>query len=649
MAGVPNTGVPGTGVPGTSVPDDGAAAPGRSTLPQLLLARADSTPDADALRRKRFGIWHATTWRALADQVEAVATGLRSAGVDAGDVVAVLSDNRPEWLVVELAAQSLQAAVVGLHPDASGEQVAALLAPLAVRTLVVEDGRQLAKVADVTGDLPSLTTVVCLESRGVVLPQAPSVTVRLMTDLEAEGRAAVTAEPGAWRARVLAGGDTDVAVLCQPERPSATPAELAAPRTAGLTHRNLLAASTAFTSATPTPAKTRYVSVLPLAWSWEQVAGVTGSLRHGFALSFPESPSTQRADLRDIGPDVLLAPARLWEDMAEELLAAVSEGGRARHATWRWAHARGVQHVRDGSSSPAWRVADTVVLRAVRDRLGMTRLKQAHAFGGPLRPDVALLFRAIGVDLRQLYGATDAGGPVTAQPARRTGVDEGDVGTALAGVEVRLAPDGEVLIRSEAVPPRPAAAALDAEGWLHTGDRGQLAGDRLVVTDRIADLLVVGGAEVGPALLESHLRASAYVEDAVVVPLGQPATGLGVLVVVDPRTAGGWAEEHRRHAATYADLVALPELAELVGQEVARLLQDRPGGALVSRCVLAHRRLDVALDELTRTRVVRRHVVAAHFAPELAALEGHADPAGPAALVVEVPRTSVPVEQGART
>ncbi len=615
------------------------------TLPRLLLSRVTESPDADAVRRKRLGIWHTTSWRELAAQVSSVAHGLHEAGVSAGDVVAVISGNRPEWLVVELATQSLRAQVVGTHPETGDAEIADLLATTRARAVVVEDAQQLQAVRSAAVELPDLVLAVCLEARAAQGAAAGDLAVRLLTDLEQTGRAAHESSPEWWRERVAAGRAEDVALLCPLTDSAAAPEELSPPRLTPLTHRNLVAAATSLTAQTPVSTKTRYVSVLPLAWYWEQVAGLTTSLRTGFALNFPESPSTQQADLRDLGPDVLLAPARLWESTAAELLAAVHDAGRARRATWDWAHRLGARRAAGGPSSPVWRVADALVLRAARDRLGMTRLRHAYSFGAPLRPDVAELFRSIDVDLRQLYGGTDAG-PVAVEADRRARTaSQAGVGAALPGVELRVATDGEVLVRSAAVPAAPSRATRDADGWLHTGDVGALDADVLVLSGRRSDLLQVGGRAVDPRSLEAAARVSPYIEEAVVVALDPATTALGVLVVVDRATTSAWAEDRRLPASTYAALVALPEVAELVADELARVLRDQPGGDAVQRCALAPRRLDVQRGETTRTRVVRRHVVCAHLSDELATLRS---PDGSTGVpVIDVPGAASPVAEGA--
>lgn len=630
------------------------ASPGaRPTLPQLLLSRVTETPDADAVRRKQLGIWHTTSWGELAGRVASVAHGLHEAGVRKGDVVAVLSDNRPEWLVVELAAQSLRAQVVGQHPESGDAEIRDLLRATRARAVVVEDAQQLWAVRTATDELPDLVLAVCLEARATHGTPEKGLAVRLLHDLEQAGRAAAEADPGWWPERVAEGRSEDVALLCLLTDSSARPEQLSPPRIAPLSHRNLVAASTSLTAEDDVSPKTRYLSVLPLAWSWEQMAGLTTSLRTGFALNFPESPSTQQSDLRDIGPDVLLAPARLWESMAAELMAAVEDAGRVRRATWDWARRLGSRRASGGGSSPAWRVADALVLRAARDRLGMTRLRAAYSFGAPLRSDVSDLFRSIDVDLRQLYGGADAGGPVAVEPDRQTrGADAAapaaGVGTALPGVELRVADDGEVLVRSDAVPAAPARSSLDGDGWLHTGDLGQLHGDVLVLSGRRGDLLAVDGRTVDPRAIEAALRVSPYIEEAVVVALDVP-DALGVLVVVDPATTDAWVDEQHLHATSYAALVALPEVRELVAAEVARVLHGAPGGDAVGRCVLAPRRLDVQRAEVTRSRVVRRHVVCAHLVDELAALARPTEAAqagGP--VVVDVPGAPVSAVEGAR-
>lgn len=586
------------------------------TLPQLLVARAEEQPDAVAVQRKRYGIWQSTSWRDLAAQVEAVAWGLDRAGVGPGDVVAILSDNRPEWLVVELAAQSLQAAVVGPHPECSPQELAVLLVPAGVRVVVAEDQQQLDKLVKI----PSLALTVCLDPRGGGGRDTSGPVA--LHDLEEGGRRAAAASPGWWHERVSRGQPQDVAVRCMPTDAGATPEELTRPRSVGVTHHNRSAAWTALTTLDPVSSDIRYVSFLPLGWPWEQLAGVMGWLGTGFALSFPESPATQRSDLRDIGPDVMLAPARLWESMAAEVQGALQDAGRLRQSAYSWARGVGARRAsvvgRGKGARASWHAADLLALRAVRDRLGMTRLDRAYSFGGPLHEDAHAFFRSIGVNLKQLYGTVDAGGPVAT--AADADVRPGTVGSALPGIELRLAADGQILVRSEAVPARPASSVLDQDGWLHTGDKGRLEGDQLVVIDRLGDLLGPDGGEVSPSQVESGLRASPYIEDAAVFAAGGTSAGLGALVVIDPQAVGNWAERRRLPASTYAALSRLAEVGELVAAELARLSASTPAGAPVDHCVLLPRRLDPERGEVTHTLSVRRRVVAANFPAELAEL-----------------------------
>lgn len=575
-----------------------------STLPQLLLARVAERPDAVAVLRKRYGIWQGTSFSQLAAQVEAVARGLSTRGLGAGGSVVVLSDNRPEWLVVELAVQSLGAAVLGPHADSTAEEVAELLGASRADLLVVEDQHQWEKV---TGSAPAGVVVVCLDARGV-RAEGERAPVPL-AELEAAGSEDGTARPGWWRERVAEGTGADVAVRGLPTAASDAPEQGQRVRTVALTHDALVAGHRAFTERDPLSRDVRYVSVLPLGWHWEQVVAVTGCLTSGFPLCFPEGPATQQLDLRDIGPDLLLAPPRIWEALAAEVQSAADGSGRLRRASWQWAVRTG--SARTGSGG-AGRLADLLVLRSVRDRLGMSRLRRAWSFGAPLRPDVQAFFRSLGVDLRQAYGVLDAGGPLAAQPPGSA--DTGTVGTALPGVELRLSDAGEVLARRTGGPAAPSATP---EGWAPTGDKGRFDGDQLVVVDRLADVLVVDGHDVSPSVVESWLRASPYVEDAVVF---LARDGLAALVVVDPVAVGGWAETSRLHASSYEELTRLPEVAELVAGELARLAEHMPEGVPVRRCALLPRRLDADLGEVTRSLLVRRRVVAAHFADELHAL-----------------------------
>jgi long-chain acyl-CoA synthetase len=596
-----------------------------STFPELLFARAAERPQAIAMQEKRYGVWQPLTWAQYARRVREFAHGLAGLGIGRGDVVAVLGDNRPEWLITELAVQCLGGAVVGVYPTSVGEEILHVLSLAEVRVVVVEDQEQVDKLIRLKDQLPKLATVVYYDPRG--LAGYPQPYLERFTDIEAAGAEQAKAQPAWLDDRVALVGPDDTAIICT------TSGTTARPKLAKLSHANLIAMAEHLAEIDPLRPGYRYVSFLPLAWIGEQMLAVGFGLRHGLTLSFPEDAATQRTDLREIAPDLMFSPPRIWESMLSDLQVRVDEAGWLKRHVFGWAYEVGDRMAahRTTSQAPglllrmAHRVADAVGLRPVRDQLGLLRIKRCYTGGAPLSPDVFRFFHAIGVNLKQIYGQTEICGIAVAH-------HDGDlrfhtVGTAIPGTELRVSDDGEILLRSPSVfrgylhDPQATAAATDPDGWLHTGDAGYLDDGHLVVIDRQADVLhhPADGGRFSSAFIENKLKFSPYVEEAVAFLGRQGITGI---LCLDPATVGAWAERARIGYTTYTDLATQPTVAELVAAEIARGNADLPASMRIRRFVLLHKQLDPDDDEITRTRKVRRSVIATRYADVIAALDG---------------------------
>ncbi|MFC6022889.1 AMP-binding protein [Plantactinospora solaniradicis] len=596
-----------------------------STFPELLFARAAEHPQAIAMQEKRYGVWQPLTWAQYARRVCDFARGLAGLGISRGDVVAVLGDNRPEWLITELAVQCLGGAVVGLYPTSVGEEILHVLSLAEVRVVVAEDQEQVDKLIRLKDQLPKLATIVYYDPRG--LAGYPQPYLERFTDIEAAGAESAKAQPAWLDDRVALVGPDDTAIICT------TSGTTARPKLAELSHANLIAMAEHLAEIDPLRPGYRYVSFLPLAWIGEQMLAVASGLRHGLTLSFPEDAATQRTDLREIAPDVMFSPPRIWESMLSDVQVRTDEAGWLKRHVFGWAYEVGdrIATHRTTGRAPgvllrmAHRVADAVGLRPVRDQLGLLRIKRCYTGGAPLSPDVFRFFHAIGVNLKQIYGQTEICGIAVAH-------HDGDlrfhtVGTAIPGTELRISDDGEILLRSPSVfrgylhDPQATAAATDPDGWLHTGDAGYLDDGHLVVIDRQADVLhhPADGGRFSSAFIENKLKFSPYVEEAVAF-LG--SQGITAILCLDPATVGAWAERARIGYTTYTDLATQPAVADLAAAEIARANADLPASMRIRRFVLLHKQLDPDDDEITRTRKVRRNVIATRYADIIAALDG---------------------------
>jgi long-chain acyl-CoA synthetase len=597
-----------------------------TTFPKLLVELDRRYGDSRvAVQEKRYGIWQPLTFRQLHARVRDFAHGLASLGVQPGEVVAVLGDNRPEWLISELAAQSLGACTVGIYPTSVGEEILHVLSDGRVRVVVAEDQEQVDKIVELKDRLPAVETVIYYDTRGLELYQVDYLLE--FTAVEEQGRAWAEAHPGWLDEQIAAGRGDDVAVICT------TSGTTGRPKLAMLSHANLLTMGRSLNEVDPIGANDHYLSFLPLAWIGEQMISVACGLQRGFTLSFAEEAGTQRSDLRELGPNMMFSPPRIWEDMLSSIMVRVGEAGWLKRKAFAWGQAVGDRYAETklNGEKPGLalrikhRMADWVALRPVRDQLGLTRIRRCYTGGAPLGPDVFRFFHSIGVNLKQIYGQTEICG--IAVMHADDDVKFTTVGRPCPGTEIRIGQNGEILLRSKAVfqgyygNEAASAETVDAEGWLHTGDAGYLdEHEHLVVIDRAKDVMETpDGTRFSPAFIENKLKFSPYVEEAVVF-WEEDSPEITAILTIEPSTVGAWAEHRRLGYTTYTDLAAKEEVRQLLAEEVARANEDLPESVRVKRFVLLHKQFDPDDDEITRTRKVRRRVINERYAPIIAAL-----------------------------
>jgi long-chain acyl-CoA synthetase len=597
-----------------------------TTFPKLLAEHDRRYGDSRiAVQEKRYGIWQPTTWGQLHTRVRDFAHGLASLGVRPGEVVAVLGDNRPEWFISELAAQSLGACTVGIYPTSVGEEVVHVLTDGRVRVVVVEDQEQVDKIIELKDRLPLVERVIYYDTRGLEMYEVPYLSE--FTAVEATGREWGEAHPGWLDEQIAAGRGADVAVICT------TSGTTGRPKLAMLSHANLLEMGRSINIVDPIGMDDRYLSFLPLAWIGEQMIAVACGLQRGFTLSFAEEAATQRADLRELGPNLMFSPPRIWEDMLSSIMVRVGEAGWTKRKAFAWGQSVGDRYaetrLKAGKAGLGLklqhRLADWVALRPVRDQLGLTRIDRCYTGGAPLGPDVFRFFHSIGVNLKQIYGQTEICG--IAVMHSDDDIKFATVGKPCPGTDIRIADNGEILLRSKAVfhgyygNDAASADTVDTDGWLHTGDAGYLdEHGHLVVIDRAKDVMEMpDGTRFSPAFIENKLKFSPYVEEAVVFwQEGSP--DISAILTIEPSTVGAWAEHRRLGYTTYTDLAGKAEVRELLSEEVGRANEDLPGSVRVRRFVLLHKQFDPDDDEITRTRKVRRGVINERYAAIIDAL-----------------------------
>ena len=598
-----------------------------STFPRLLFEHANAHADAHALREKRYGIWLATTWAEYARRVRSFALGLAAMGFRRGETIAILGDNRPEWVIAEVAAQSLGGSSVGLYPDGVVEEVAHVVSHVGVRFIVAEDQEQIDKLVELrdAGRLGTVEKVFFYDPQGL-----GGYGLDLLMDfseVEARGSTFEAEQPDGWFEREIQKGRADdVAILCT------TSGTTGLPKLAMLTHSNLLSMGSSLMSVDPIDPRDEYLSFLPLAWIGEQMIAMACSLQVGFALNFPEASETVRADLKEIGPRVLFSPPRIWESLVSEVQVRIDDADPIKRSVFSWGFGIGVRAAElrlrgerlSFAASLLHRIADWIALRPVRDQLGLTRIRRAYTGGAPLGPDVFRFFHAIGVNLKQIYGQTEICG--IAVMHRERDIKFNTVGVPIPGTDVKIADDGEILLRSAAVftgyhrNEEASSEALRGE-WLHTGDSGYVDDDgHLVVIDRAKDVIEMrDGTRLSPAFVENKLKFSPYVEEAVAFA-GPDRDEVTAIVSIDMANVSTWAERERLTFTTYTDLAQKPGVYALIAEHVLEANEDLPAGARISKFVLLHKQLDADDEELTRTRKVRRKTIGRRYVDIITAL-----------------------------
>ena len=600
------------------------SAPETTTLPQLLWRLATRRPHQVALREKEYGIWQPITWGQYRDRVQAFALGLRRMGVKSGDKVAILGDNRPEWLIAELAAQSLGAVSLGVYQDSVATEVRYLVDWSEARVLVAEDQEQVDKFFEVRDGLPKIERVVTYDPRG--LRGYASELLISFEAVEAMGREGDAARNERELAEAVAATRADdVAIF------STTSGTTGKPKLAMLTHRNLLSMAESLQQVDPMQPDDELLSMLPLAWIGEQMTAVACALTVGFAVNFPERPETAQENLREIGPRVMFSPPRIWENLVSQVQVKIDDSSWLGRRVFAWAMESGYElaDARRGSTpSPMLRVrrrlAEWSCTLWLRDQLGLRRIRHAYTGGAALGPDVFRFFHALGVNLKQIYGQTEVSGISVIH--RDGDVRYHTVGLPLPGTELRIAEDGEILTRSPAVfvgyyRNEEATAETLRDGWLHSGDAGYFAEDgHLVVVDRKQDVMQLhDGTRFSPQLLENKLKFSPHVREAVVFG-GGGYPYVSALVTIDFANVGKWAEKRQLAYTTFTDLSQQNAVYDLVAAHVERINEDLPDAARIRRFLLLYKELDADDAELTRTRKVRRQAIAERYRELVAGL-----------------------------
>ncbi len=577
------------------------------TLPEMLFDQARRRGDAVALRHKALGIWHRVTWSQYAENVRKVAASLLAFGLRHQENVAVLGENRPEWLYTSLGIMAAGGATCGIYPTSSPEQILYLLEHSEARVIFVENEEQLEKVLPILART-RVERMVVWDPKG--LWGFHDARVVLHEDFEKEGDALRRAEPGRLEARLgqVSPGDTAMIIY--------TSGTTGNPKGAMLSHGSSLFMSEALVEAYGAREGDDLVSYLPLAHIYENLGSVLLHLRVGYVVNFVESLDTLFQNLREVSPTNFASVPRIWEKLSSTIELRMADSTWLKRTLYRLAVAVGRRWVaaRDAGQVPAsLRVARFVtswlVFEPLKRRIGFDRARLAFSGAAPASPELFGYFQALGIPLVEGYGMTESTGVIAVNRPDRPLV--GTVGEPIPGIEVVLAEDGEILTRGPHVfkgyfkDPEQTAAAIDAEGWLHTGDVGRWVDGRLQIVDRKKDLIITaGGKNIAPAYLENKLKFSPYIQDAVVI--GDRRKFVVALVLIDEDNVTKYAQDHRLPFATFAELTQAPEVQKLIAQEVDQVNRTLSQVEAIKKFALLPRRFYEEEGDVTPTKKVKR-------------------------------------------
>jgi len=583
------------------------------TLPALLKRNAERYGDSRvAIREKEFGIWQSTTWQGYFEHVRDFALGLHKLGFKRGDKMAYAGDNRPQGLYAELAAQALGGAIVGIYPDSHLDQVEYIINHSDAIYVVAGDQEQADKVLELKSTCPKVIKVIVDDPKGLRHYDDPILAY--FKDIQKLGRELALEEPGLFDEMIAGLTPDDVGMI------NYTSGTTGLPKGSMITQKNMVAVARLQDAVDAARDDFEYVSFLPFAWIGEQEFGVYWPLYKAFAVNFPEKVETVQENIREIGPHILLAPPRIWEKICSDIQVKIQEAvwiKRFIYQKFLPVGYRMADFILAKKDPPiGWRFLSRVgyllLFRSLNNYFGLTRLRHAYTGGAPLGPEIFKMFLALGLKIRQVYGATETTAGTIAH--RTDDIRLETVGVPLPEVEVKTTDTGELLTKGDMVfkgyyknPEATAQAIID--GWFYSGDAALIDEDgHVVIIDRLADVMKLSdGSRFSPQLIENKLKFSPFITDAVVI--GQEKPYIAAMVSVDSGNVGKWAENNQIAYTTFTDLSQKTEVYNLIAEEVAKTNKTLPKVAKVKKIVLLYKELDADDEELTRTRKVRRNFV----------------------------------------
>jgi long-chain acyl-CoA synthetase len=593
------------------------------TLPKNLLALSQKYgSDKIAMRQKDLGIWRSYSWQQSYEQVRDLSLGLIRMGLERGDKVCIIGDNDPQYFWTQLAVQAVGGVTVGIFTDSAPGEIQYVVAHSDAVFVFAKDQEQCDKLLEIREQVPDVRQVIYWDDKGLWSYDEPWLLS--FEDVQTQGRTLDEEQPDLFNRSVEQGQGEDLAVYCY------TSGTTGLPKGAMISHSNLIAGSDSAQLADPRLDTDEYVSFLPPAWITENVLGLAVHLRAGMVVNFPEAPETVQENIREVTPHAMLFSARLWESMVGLVQVKMTETSRINRTFYKLFmpigyKVAGLRYEQRKKIPLHWRLLNALgeiaLFHPLRDKLGLTKVKSAYSSGAALNPDVIRFFRAIGVNIKQLYGSTEAqvhtlhiGDDVKFET----------VGVPAPEINVKIAESGEIWINGGTVfrgyykDPEATAKAVhtDSEGrrWFLTGDAGYLDEDgHLIYLERVEEMITLAsGEKYSPQYLEGQLKFSPYVHDVMTVG-GTDKAFVTALINVDFDNVGRWAEKQGLAYTTYVDLSQKSEVYDLISRDVIRVNRVLPTPARIRRFVLLHKEFDADEGELTRTRKLRRDLLSERY------------------------------------
>jgi long-chain acyl-CoA synthetase len=580
-------------------------------LPGAFFRRAELFSDRIALRHKRYGIWHKVTWKSYAEQVRTVAAGLISLGLKKGQPVCILGENRPEWLICHLATMTVGGCTCGIYPTSSTDEIQYVLTHAETQLLFVENEEQLDKILKILPDL-ALDRVIIWDTKGMWGFSHPKVMV--FDDFLAEAARVQEQQPEALQRRYDALTVEDTAMIIY------TSGTTGRPKGALLSHANISSVVQAFLQVIPINEKDEVVSYLPLAHVYENLVSVFTPLFTGAGVSFVESMETLAYNLHEVSPTIFGSVPRIWEKFASNIRNKMDEAPLFKRWCFNVAFRIGTRYVRakaDGQPSFSLKVLYQLaywgVFYHLKRQLGFERIRWALCSAAPSSKELFEFFNLMGIPLRDGYGQTESTGVIALQRLDKE-PRYGYVGEALPRLEMKLGPTGEILARGPGVfkgyfkNPELTAETL-RDGWLHTGDLGQIDDGHLKIVGRIKDIIVTsGGKNITPEYIENKLKFSNFIQDAIVI--GDNRHYIVALILIDEENCVKYAQDHRIAFTTFTDLTQNEEIIKLIQQEVNQVNDTLARVETVKKFRLIPRRFYSEDGDVTPTLKIKRANIA---------------------------------------